>query len=147
MGELGRNITLTGRTEIWRVALEKNTDYLLGHGLNAFWFTSQGESVWKEIGMNPLSTVHSGYIETYLDGGMIAVILLGCLLWATGINALNKLVNRDPIGQLALIFWVVLLMNNVTESVFFIPGALWFTMLLVTSDMLWQNRKVKDVGI
>jgi O-antigen ligase len=146
LSALGRDITLTGRTEIWRVTLEKNTNNLIGHGLGSFWHTIQGESVWREIGMNPLSTVHSGYIETYLDGGVIALFLIAAFLWATGIKALDKLVNRNPIGQLALIFWLLLLISNVTESLFFIPGPLWFTMLLVTNDVPWKYKDARDAS-
>jgi O-antigen ligase len=140
---LDSDTTLTGRTDIWRVTLEKNTAHLLGNGLGAFWETSEGESVWREIGMNRLVTAHNGYLETYLNGGLVGLFLLGAMIWSTGLNAMNKLVKRDPIGRLALLFWFIILINNVTESVFFFPGPLWLTMLLVTIDSQWQNGPVE----
>lgn len=142
---LDSDTTLTGRTDIWQLTLEKNTAYLLGNGFGVFWETSEGESVWQEIGMNRLLTAHNGYLEAYLNGGLAALFLLGAMIWSTGFNAMNKLVKRDPVGRLALLFWIIILINNVTESVFFIPGPLWFTMLMVTIDSPWQDRSVEGV--
>jgi len=145
ISSLGRDNTFSGRETIWQVTLEKDTNYLIGHGLGAFWHTAQGESVWREIAMNPLSSAHSGFVETYLDGGTIGLFLLAAFICATGSNAFEKLVNGDPIGQLALIFWLLLLLNNVTESVFFTSEPLWFTMLLVTNDIPEDSKDVQDV--
>jgi len=64
------------------------------------------------------------------------------MIFTTGLNAINKLVRGDSIGKLAVLFWVIILFNNVSESLFFIPGALWFTMLLVTMESPWKNSSM-----
>jgi O-antigen ligase len=139
---LERDATLTGRTEIWQVALKYHKAHLLGNGFGVFWETIGGDSVWREIGMNRLVTAHNGYLETYLNGGLVALFFLGGMIWSTGINAIEKLVKGEPIGKLALLFWVIIIIYNLSESVFFIPGTLWFAMLLVTIDNQWvRGRK------
>ena len=90
-------------------------------------------------------TAHNGYLETYLNGGVVALVLLGAFIWSTGLNATNKLVKGDPIGRLAVVFWPILLLYNVTESQFFQSGSVWFATLLVTIDSPWQDRREKDV--
>jgi O-antigen ligase len=137
---LGRGSGLSGRTEIWRVVIEKNRDSLVGAGFRGFWETSEGESAWREIGMGELVSAHNGYLETYLNGGLAGLILLGALLWATGRNATDKLIAGELIGRLAVVFWPILLVYNITESQYFQGGSLWFTALLVLIDSRWQHR-------
>ena len=143
----GRGPGLTGRTEIWRVTLEKNTSFLIGAGFRGFWETTEGESVAKELGTNRLITAHNGYIETYLHGGVAALVLLGAFLWFTGFNAISKLVRGEQIGRLAVVFWPILLVSNVTESMFFQAGSLWFSMLLMTMENPQQARVERSVGV
>jgi exopolysaccharide production protein ExoQ len=131
----------SGRTDIWRMTLEKFGEKygtsLVGAGYHGFWESSVGESVWKEIGMNPLTQAHNGYIETYLHGGLIGLFLLGVLVVTFGWRAVDKLVRGDPFGRLAVVFWPVLLFVNFTEAQFFQVGPLWFTTLLVTMNGPW----------
>jgi O-antigen ligase len=143
---LGRGSGLTGRTEIWRAILQKNTHYLVGAGFRGFWETREGESVSVELGTNRLLTAHNGYLETFVNGGVVALVLLGAFIWSTGFNATSKLVKGEPIGRLAVVFWPILLAYNVTESQFFQSGSIWFAMLLVTIDNPWRERRGREVG-
>jgi exopolysaccharide production protein ExoQ len=131
---MDRGTGLTGRTDIWRVILEKNTSYLVGAGFRGFWETAEGVSVAQELGTNQLITAHNGYLEAYLNGGVVSLVFLAAFLWSTGLNATEKVVRGEGIGRLAVVFWPLLLVSNVTESVFFQTGPLWFAMLLVTID-------------
>lgn len=140
---LDRGSGLSGRTEIWRVTLEKNKAYLVGNGFRGFWETSEGESVSQELSSNLLLTAHNGYLDTYLNGGLVGLILLVALIFSMGVNASHKLVTGDPIGRLAVLFWPIALIYNVTESAFFQFGSLWFTILLVTMISRWQNGSVE----
>ncbi len=141
---LGRDSTMTGRTDIWKVTLQTNTAHLLGNGFSVFWETKEGEMAWQELGTNRLVTAHSGYIESYLNGGIVALVLLLVMIGATGTVAVDKLVTQDLLGTVALPIWIMALVNNVTESIFFIPSPLWFTMLLMTTDL--KSHK-SDLGI
>jgi hypothetical protein len=57
-----------------------------------------------------------------------------------GRNAMDKLIAGELIGRLAVVFWPILLVYNITESQYFQGGSLWFTALLVLIDSQWQNR-------
>jgi O-antigen ligase len=142
---LERGQGFTGRTDMWEVTLEKfgekyGTYSLVGAGYHGFWESSAGESVWKKIDMNPLTQAHNGYLETYLNGGVVGLFLLGALILVFVWTAADKLVGGDPLGRLALVFWPVLLLVNFTEAEFFQVGPLWFTTLLVVMDGPWSKR-------
>jgi exopolysaccharide production protein ExoQ len=138
---LGRGEGLTGRTEIWQAALAKNTDYWFGAGFRSFWESPHGLSVVRELHTNQFRTVHNGYIEVYLDGGVVALCLVAAWVWSAGLKATTKLTKGDPIGRLSVVFWSLLLLYNVSESQFFQPGPLWFGTLLLTMDNPWQDRR------
>jgi O-antigen ligase len=136
----GRGSGMSGRSEIWRVTLEKNTNYLIGAGFRGFWETSAGKEVYQELGTGELVTVHNGYLETYLNGGVVGLFFLGVFIWSTGLIATAKLVEGNPLGRLAVVFWPIILIYNLTESQFMMTGPVWYAMLLVTSN-LRQNRR------
>jgi O-antigen ligase len=135
----------SGRTDIWRVTQQKFKEKygepsFVGAGYHGFWESSVGMSVWKEIGMNPLTQAHNGYLEIYLHGGFVGLFLLSVLIGVFGWSGVHKLVREEPLGRLALVFWPVLLFVNFTEAQFFQVGPLWFTTLLVCMDGAWGKR-------
>jgi O-antigen ligase len=145
---LGRGTGLSGRTQIWQKILEKNTHHLLGSGFRGFWETSEGLSVTRELGTNQLLTAHNGYLETYLHGGVAALLLLTVFILVTGQNSVDKLARAVPIGRIAVVFWPILLIYCMTESGFFQISPLWFTTLFVTlgGRMIWRETTVAGGG-
>jgi exopolysaccharide production protein ExoQ len=143
---MGRGEGLTGRTEIWDKILEKDVHSLLGYGFRGFWETKNGMSVAEELHTNRLLSSHNGYLEIYVQGGVIGVFLLFAFLLATGINATDKLVNADPIGRIAIILWPIMLILNVTESAFLQVGTIWFALLIATIRIPWQNGFIEDTA-
>jgi exopolysaccharide production protein ExoQ len=137
---MGRGENLSGRRQIWEKILEKETNPMLGHGFRGFWETDQGMAVWQELEVNRLLTSHNGYLEIYVQGGLIGLFLLAAFLWSTGLNAADKLVRGDPLGRLGVIFWPILLIYNATESAFLQVGVLWFAVLIVT----WPNSLARE---
>jgi exopolysaccharide production protein ExoQ len=145
---LGRGTGMSGRTQIWQKILEKNTHHLLGSGFRGFWETSEGLSVTRELGTNQLLTAHNGYLETYLHGGVAALLLLAVFILATGHNSVDKLARAVPIGRIAVVFWPILLIYCMTESGFFQISPLWFTTLFVTlgGTMVWRETTAAGSG-
>lgn len=128
---LGRDKTLTGRTDIWGLVKESHNRTILGTGFYSFWRTREAQSVtdrWP--GMN---TAHNGYLETYLDTGAIGVGLLGVLLLVWGRVNVRRLTASGLFGQIAFVFWVTALVYNNSETSFFRMDSLWFTQLLTAT--------------
>jgi exopolysaccharide production protein ExoQ len=138
---LGRETTLTGRTEIWAALRQAGTDPVLGVGYSAFWDTAAARIVDQRF-PGGLVTAHNGFIETYLDGGIAGVSLLVLLLltWlAVGIRgALSGTVK----GQFALVIWSIAIIYNNSETSYFRIEPLWFTLLLISN----QYRHVAQIA-
>jgi exopolysaccharide production protein ExoQ len=132
---LGRTRDLTGRTDIWRVVGSQHVNGLIGSGFRAFWESSAGNAANDELGMNRLLTAHNGYLEAYLNGGIIALGMLITLLITTFKRGADRLMNQHPFSTMTIMFWVVTAVFNNTESAFFILGPVWFTFLLFTIDV------------
>lgn len=127
---LNRNPTLTGRTDIWRLTLEQQHEPWLGGGFYMFWDSEKGRAIADEL--ISLNSAHSGYIETYLDGGAIGCVILGLFVLTIGVVSVNRYFEEAPFAELALPFWVAAVLYNLSESSFMRLDPLWFTLLLVT---------------
>lgn len=129
---VGRNPTLTGRTEIWRIIKEQNTDPLVGEGFYVFWDTDKGRAVVDALAR--INSAHNGYLETYVDAGVIGDVLLVLLLLVGGKRVIGRLFAGSPLGRIGVTFWAIALLYNVSESSFFRLDLLWFNLLLVTIE-------------
>jgi O-antigen ligase len=126
---MGRDPSLTGRTDIWHLVIEQQQSSLLGNGYFTFWDSEKGAAVTNFF--MKINNAHNGYLETYLDGGLIGCVLLGLLLLTAGRQVVNRLFEGHPLGRVGLIFWLLAIVYNFSESSFFRPDVLWFTLLLV----------------
>lgn len=82
---LGKDSTLSGRTDIWRAVLESGFKQpLLGFGFGAFWRGVQGESINVFLSTGyALWQGHNSYLDIWLDLGLLG---LG-LFFITFVNA------------------------------------------------------------
>ncbi len=131
---LDRDPSLTGRTEIWDAIMSKDIHSMLGSGYRAFWETSIGVSVWEGTNRHRLLSAHNGYLENYLNGGIVGMVLLVVWLLVSGHTAVVKLINGDPLGKVAIGCWAILLISNSSESSFFMQTTLWFMSLVVLME-------------
>ena len=90
---LGKDPTLTDRTEVWHDALQIHINPLLGAGFESFWLGDRLKVIWEKWAFHP-NQAHNGYIETYLNLGLVGLFLLIALLiatfWKTRHEALHK---------------------------------------------------------
>ena len=77
---LGRDTTLTGRTELWRFAQVMLQDnFVLGYGYAAFWYGLYGPASYYTTGWG-ITSVHNGWLEVLLDVGLPGLLLMLCLM-------------------------------------------------------------------
>ena len=86
---------LTGRTGIWQTVLNEPNNPLLGTGYASFWLGERLQRIWALYPRTPLLQAHNGYIEVYLNLGMVGVALLGGVLW-TGLRNARRRLRRCP---------------------------------------------------
>lgn len=129
LGALGRDATLTGRTDVWQYITSTTVNPIVGAGFWNFW-TGEDRFVISEAHQGYVLNAHNGYLDIYLDGGLIGLVLLFCLLFASGKRLIGNLhVNRYQRVRYA--FLIIAIINNLTESLFARPSMIWFTTLLV----------------
>jgi exopolysaccharide production protein ExoQ len=115
---LGRDPSLSGRTELWESAIGKITERpWLGYGYRAFW-QSKGAAteIWKILGYEP-PHAHNGYLNTSLDLGLIGLGLFGVSLLISYARSLQYLrLSRGVIGLFPVLYVTFMFMYNHTES-------------------------------
>ena len=120
LGSIGKDPSLTGRTDMWPFILEMvEKQPWLGYGYNGFWLGLEGEGsayVWRASGWTP-PNAHNGFLDIRLDLG-----LLGLLIYLTGFftSFLRGLVwvrqSKTSENLWPMIYFIYTLLGNFTES-------------------------------
>ena len=127
---LGRNATLTGRTEIWAAVISFNTNPLVGTGYESFWLGDRIQRVAEMIGYTGVAEAHNGYLELYVNLGWIGVVMLGVLLVNGYRNALTALYRDALTGSLRIAFFTVGVIFSLSEAGFQMMTPIWLAFLL-----------------
>jgi exopolysaccharide production protein ExoQ len=129
---MGRDTTLTGRTELWETVLKMTVDPFLGAGFESFWLGRRVESLWAIYWWRPRQA-HNGYLEVFLNLGWAGVLAIAVVI-ACGYRNVAAMFRRDPAaGSLGLALLVVALVYNLTEAAFKTMHPVWIAFLLAVS--------------
>jgi exopolysaccharide production protein ExoQ len=130
---LGRDAKLHGREDIWRKVLQEDINPLAGVGFYSFWSEERNQRISEGFYYN-LGTAHNGYLETYLNTGLIGLSLLALAI-VSGVKGIQKdVLAGSRFGALRLSFLFTIVIYNITESAFDRLVPVWFTLLLVIVD-------------
>ena len=134
----GRDLTFTDRTLLWTDVLHNaEKSPIVGVGFGAFWVGHIGYDMYplenwsrKTPGWRP-GQGHDGYIDVYVDLGVIGLALMLIVIGVGFSGALDDLQHDFELGSLRLVFLLSIVMNNITETSF-LKGtySLWFLFLL-----------------
>jgi O-antigen ligase len=130
---LGRDPTLTGRTELWRELLAFRTNPIFGVGFESFWLGERLEVLKSEHWWGP-TEAHNGYLEIYLALGSIGLFLLVLLFIATFRKIRLELLRNFEWGRFCFGFLVAIISYNWTESSFKSLHPLWFVFYIIYLD-------------
>jgi O-antigen ligase len=128
---VGRNMTLTDRTDIWRDLWNFGTNPILGVGYDSFWL---GERLEDFLSKHQVSAAHNGYLEAYLEIGGVGVVLLMGMLMSTFRKVKRALVFRFFYGRLRMIMLCLFVVYNLTESSYKITTLIGFLFVLAGMD-------------
>ena len=122
LASLGKDLTLSGRTEFWPIVIDQIFEKpLLGYGYRTFWYggwEGNAANIWVYLkrGFEP-GTSHNGYLETLLSIGCLGFsTLLASLFSAFGHAVMWVRRNATAIGLVPISFLTMLLLLNTTES-------------------------------
>ena len=130
---LGKSPTLTDRTIIWHEVLQVPINPFFGAGFESFWLGDRlklfaGKHWWQP------NQAHNGYLETYLNLGLVGVFILTGLLIATFRKIRLELLKNFEIGRLRLGFLVAIVLFNWTEATFKTLHPVWFVFYIIAMD-------------
>jgi exopolysaccharide production protein ExoQ len=119
LNTLGRDATLTGRTQLWDVVLDMIREQpWLGYGYSAFWLGLEGPSarLWLATGQE-YSHAHNSFLDLWLQLGLlgVAVFSLGFVL-AFSRAVIWTRQTRSTEGLWPIIFLTFVPLYSLTES-------------------------------
>lgn len=136
---LGRDLTLTDRVYIWRDVLELVKNPMIGTGYESFWLGERLEIMWEKWWFKPNET-HNGYIDTYIELGIIGLILLSMIIIKTFTNICETLKVNFNFGRYQISFFSSFLIYNITEAALKLRSTMFFVFLLITLIPIAKNE-------
>jgi O-antigen ligase len=132
LSAVGRNSTLTGRTDIWHLVLQLGSNPIVGTGYASFWLGSRLAAMWRIYWWHP-NEAHDGYLEVYLNLGWIGVAILAGMLIAAYGKIVAAVAGLAEMSRLSLAYMVAALVYNITESAFRELDPIWIALLLAVT--------------
>jgi exopolysaccharide production protein ExoQ len=141
---LGRNSSLTGRTDIWRMVLELSKPRaLLGAGFETFWMGDRLATVWRfEPG---IQEAHNGYLEMYANLGWVGVALLAAVIVTGYRNVFAAYLRDRTLGSIKIAYFATAVVYSLTEAGFRMMSPVWLGFLLAIIYVPSMRRRKKTV--
>lgn len=130
---LGKDRTFTDRTLVWADCLSIPINPIIGVGFESFWLGERQEAMNEKWYWHP-NEAHNGYLETYLNLGLLGLFLLLAMLFAIFWKARRELLTNFHFGRFRLSFLMALLLYNWTESSFKALHPMWFAFYIIALD-------------
>ncbi|WNZ47628.1 O-antigen ligase [Leptolyngbya boryana CZ1] len=133
---LGRDVTLTGRTELWEaVSHDIWNNPIFGHGYRGYWRGWNGPSaaIWAQFPWLP-PHAHNGFLDLWLDLGLVgltiflvsfALIYVRAVYWARHTESMC--------GLFPVLFLTFFLLLNITESSILRENVYWVFYMAIFS--------------
>jgi O-antigen ligase len=151
LGSLGKDATLTGRTDLWPYVWEMIEKHpWLGYGYSGFWQGLNGESayIWRATGWKP-PNAHNGLLDLWLDLGLLGVAVFLFGFWTSLLKALAwARLSKTSDGLWPLIYMTFMVLANVTESTLLERNSLhWILYVAVALSILITPEQSTNVII
>lgn len=140
-GLIGRDATLTGRTDIWEILLnliEERPNR--GYGYGAFWSPGSDQALYvRELTQWEVPTAHNGWLETWLSIGLVGLSLFCVSFVLTIIRAVMTAFSRW-VGFFALGFILQFFVFSLSESIILQQNSItWVTYVAIAAALVHQN--------
>lgn len=138
VGAFGRDISFTGRTQLWADLLEVTAEKpLLGHGFQSYWVHEFGHPLWEKHAWLPIDG-HNGYLDVFIAMGAVGLLLLLLLIFNSYRKISKEFLSRYEYALLRMTILLALLLHNLNETSFCeLDNPLWvmFLFAVVSYDV------------
>jgi exopolysaccharide production protein ExoQ len=133
VGLTGHDATIAGRGELWSELLALRTNPIFGVGFESFWLGERLKTISGAHWWHP-TEAHNGYLEIYLDRGLIGLFMLMGLIVATFRKIRLALLRNLQLGRFRLGFLVATVFYNWTEASFRGLSLVWCIFYIIAMD-------------
>ncbi len=148
MSALGKDPTMSGRTDIWEGSLvQVSQKPLLGNGLSAFWTEDNPAALWIGNSLSPgfyAHHSHNGFIDILLDVGWIGMaffLVAFVSTWWLALRYAYRPSSPEDFWPLAVVLLVTF--YNITETSLVSDTIDWLFFLIVAlSIRIWPRRSM-----
>ena len=116
---VGKDVTLSGRTDIWSYVWDQiQLRPWFGYGLAAFWNGYDGPSGYVQLAMRiAVIYAHNGFLDIWLSLGFVGLAVFTIGFVSTTMQSLTLLrKTNSPEGFWPLLFLTYILLSNLTEG-------------------------------
>lgn len=142
---LGKDPTLTDRTNVWALVLGQPFNPLIGTGFEAFWLGERRERIWAVFWWQPRQA-HNGYLETFVNLGLIGLGLMITLIVTTFFKGKRMIMQDFNLGRFQLGFLAAFVFYNWTEAAFKALHIVWFFFYLISMEYRRPQALTAEAG-
>jgi exopolysaccharide production protein ExoQ len=147
---IGKDATLTGRVDLWNVVLPYGDQRpWFGYGYGAFWIedSPRTQEIWNALNSYKPPHAHNGWIETYLELGLIGCAVVAVqLLQMLKDAARASSQGRDVDAPYMLLVVVMMLIFNMVEADLIRAPALFWPFLIIGPVAMAKVMREKPRG-
>ncbi len=129
----GHQATIMGRAELWRQCLALHTNPIFGVGFESFWLGDRLQLLHEGRPWQP-NEAHNGYLEIYLNMGLVGLFMLFGLIIATFRKIRFELFRNTDWGRFRLGFLAAIVFYNLTEATFRGLSLTWFVFFIIAME-------------
>ncbi|MCK4826171.1 O-antigen ligase family protein, partial [bacterium] len=132
-----RKENFTGRDEIWRLVMEEASKKpVLGYGFGAYWYL-QDEKVYSQALVHE---GHSGYLDVYLETGIVGSLFLLLFLLDTFKKSV-RLINYSQFWGICGVCLIIMsVLHNYTESNYIRTSSYFWNIIVIISIIISSKR-------
>lgn len=140
---IGKDPTLTGRTDIWTLLSEAiSRKPWLGYGYGVFWVDPLGPSYEVRTVLEwPVPTAHNGWLDSWLSGGFVLIALFSILLICTLILGLRRIYTGGVEAYWVVISLFFFVAFSMSESTILMQNDMAWFLFVATSSKLWAGER------
>jgi O-antigen ligase len=129
----GHGKTFQSRQQLWEELFRIKINPVIGTGFESFWLGDRLDKIWSAVGWRA-NEAHNGYLETYLNLGLLGLGILVGLLITTFSKARRELLRNFEWGRFRMGYLVAVIAYNWTEASFRGLSPMWFVFYIIAID-------------
>jgi len=134
---IGHETTFWERVQFWPLVIDmmkQDASPLLGVGFQSFFMGTRLQTI-LQMGWRDCNQAHNGYVEIYLNLGLIGLALLLAVIFSSLANILRQSTHSLSYSGFRMAFLLAALAYNITEAAFDGLHIMWFLFLLIAVDV------------